>query len=162
MPVPSGLIRTGVAPDPQPITAGSRRDEGTALTDNVRFVGHVSVGSDVTIDELVGLYDAVILATGAPNDRPLDIPGADLHGVIGSAAFVGWYNGHPDFADLDPPLGPPGVAVLGTGNVALHAARIPAKPPQESGCSDLDAPPRAASPPLPVRHIQPIGRPDQP
>src|SRR3546814_6513704 len=92
LPVPYGLIRTGVAPDHQSIKAVSRRYEGTALTDNVRFVGHVSVGSDVTIDELVGLYDAVILATGAPNDRPLDIPGADLHGVIGSAAFVGWYN----------------------------------------------------------------------
>src|SRR3546814_9248859 len=74
LPVPYGLIRTGVAPDHQSIKAVSRRYEGTALTDNVRFVGHVSVGSDVTIDELVGLYDAVILATGAPNDRPLDIP----------------------------------------------------------------------------------------
>src|SRR3546814_11682185 len=149
MPVPYGLIRTGVAPDHQSIKAVSRRYEGTALTDNVRFVGHVSVGSDVTIDELVGLYDAVILATGAPNDRPLDIPGADLHGVIGSAAFVSWYNGHPDFADLDPPLGAPGVAVIGNGNVALDVARILAKTAQEFGGSDMVAHARdalAASP----------------
>src|SRR3546814_3459598 len=71
LPVPYGLIRTGVAPDHQSIKAVSRRYEGVALTDNVRFVGHVSVGSDVTIDELVGLYDAVVLATGAPHDRQI-------------------------------------------------------------------------------------------
>ncbi len=60
-----------------------------------------------TLDELLGLYDAVVLATGAPHDRPLGIPGEDLPGVLGSAAFVGWYNGHPDFADLDVPLRAP-------------------------------------------------------
>ena len=60
---------------------------------------------DVSADELRGLYDAVILAIGAPHDRKLGIPGEDLPGVVGSAEFVGWYNGHPDFADLDPPLG---------------------------------------------------------
>ena len=55
LPVPYGLIRTGVAPDHQSIKAVSRRYEGTALADNVRFVGHVAVGTDVTIDELVEL-----------------------------------------------------------------------------------------------------------
>ncbi|MBL7466321.1 pyridine nucleotide-disulfide oxidoreductase, partial [Escherichia coli] len=80
------------------------RYEAVALTDNVRFVGNVTLGKDVSIDELRHLYDAVVLATGAPHDRKLDIPGAELPGVVGSAAFVGWYNGHPDFADLDPPL----------------------------------------------------------
>src|SRR5665213_3518830 len=104
LPVPYGLIRSGVAPDHQSIKAVYKRYEKVALTGNVRFLGHVSVGEDVGIDELRSLYDAVILATGAPHDRPLAIPGAGLPGVIGSAAFVGWYNGHPDFADLDPPL----------------------------------------------------------
>src|SRR5918997_1168450 len=75
-----------------------------ALSDNVRFVGNVLVGGDVSISELQRLYDAIILATGAPHDRPLEIPGGDLPGVIGSAAFVGWYNGHPEFAGLNPPL----------------------------------------------------------
>ena len=104
LPVPYGLIRTGVAPDHQSIKGVSRRYEKTALSDNVRFVGNVSVGSDVTIPELSALYDAVVLATGAPQDRPLDLPGADLANVIGSAAFVGWYNGHPQFAELNPDL----------------------------------------------------------
>lgn len=158
LPVPYGLIRTGVAPDHQSIKAVSRRYEGVALTDNVRFVGNVSVGSDVTIDELAELYDAVVLATGAPNDRPLDIPGADLAGVIGSAAFVGWYNGHPDFADLNPPLDAAGVAVIGNGNVALDVARILAKTPAEFAGSDIVAHARAALSASAVRHIHILGR----
>src|SRR3546814_8480428 len=96
LPVPYGLIRFGVAPDHQSIKAVSRRYEAVALTDNVRFVGNVLVGKDVSISELQRLYDAVVLATGAPHDRSLGIPGDDLPGVIGSAAFVGWYNGYPE------------------------------------------------------------------
>lgn len=137
LPVPYGLIRTGVAPDHQSIKAVSRRYEATALSDNVRFVGNVTVGVDVSIDELRGLYDAVVLATGAPADRPLGIPGDDLTGVIGSAAFVGWYNGHPDFADLDPPLAGPHAVVVGAGNVALDVARILAKTQGEFVGSDI-------------------------
>ncbi|WP_077145960.1 FAD-dependent oxidoreductase, partial [Sphingopyxis sp. KK2] len=158
LPVPYGLIRTGVAPDHQSIKAVSRRYEGVALTDNVRFVGHVAVGTDVTIDELVELYDAVVLATGAPNDRPLDIPGAELPGVIGSAAFVGWYNGHPDFAGLDPQLTAPGVAVIGNGNVALDVARILAKTPGEFSGSDIVAHARATLADSAVRQIHILGR----
>lgn len=158
LPVPYGLIRTGVAPDHQSIKAVSRRYEGVALTDNVRFVGHVAVGSDVSIDELVTLYDAVVLATGAPNDRPLDIAGAERPGVIGSAAFVGWYNGHPDFADLNPPLDAPGVAVIGNGNVALDVARILAKTPSEFAGSDIVAHARTALAASGVRHIHILGR----
>ncbi len=137
LPVPFGLIRSGVAPDHQSIKAVARRYEAVALSDTVRFVGNVTVGSDVSVDELMGLYDAVVLATGAPNDRPLDIPGADLPGVIGSAAFVGWYNGHPDHADLAPTLATPHAAVIGNGNVALDVARILAKTPGEFGGSDI-------------------------
>jgi NADPH-dependent glutamate synthase beta subunit-like oxidoreductase len=137
LPVPFGLIRTGVAPDHQSIKGVSRRYEATALTDTVRFVGNVTVDSDVTIDELRDLYDAVVLATGAPADRPLDIPGSELPGVVGSAAFVGWYNGHPDFAGLAPPLDGPGAVVIGNGNVALDVARILAKSPAELAGSDI-------------------------
>src|SRR6187399_712459 len=69
MPVPYGLIRFGVAPDHQSIKAVSRRYEKVALSDNVRFVGNVAIGDDVTNAELQALYDAVVLATGAPHDR---------------------------------------------------------------------------------------------
>ena len=137
LPVPFGLIRFGVAPDHQSIKAVANRYERVALSDNVRFVGNVSVGTDISIDELQVLYDAVILATGAPNDRKLEIPGSDLVGVIGSAAFVGWYNGHPDYADLAPVLDGKHVVVIGNGNVALDVARILSKTRQEFASSDI-------------------------
>lgn len=137
LPVPFGLIRFGVAPDHQSIKAVADRYERVALSDNVRFVGNVSVGRDVSVEELQGLYDVVVLATGAPNDRKLEIPGGNLPGVVGSAAFVGWYNGHPDFADLNPPLDGRHVVIVGNGNVALDVARILAKTRAEFGGSDI-------------------------
>ncbi len=137
LPVPYGLIRTGVAPDHQSIKAVSKRYEGTALSDNVRFVGNVTIGRDVSIAELQGLYDAVVLATGAPNDKPAGIPGEDLDNVFGSAAFVGWYNGHPQFAGLDPKLDGKTAVVIGNGNVALDVARILAKTQEEFSGSDI-------------------------
>ncbi len=158
MPVPYGLIRFGVAPDHQSIKGVYRRYEKVALSDNVRFVGNVLVGRDVTIPELLGLYDAVILATGAPNDRPLEIPGGDLPGVIGSAAFVGWYNGHPEFADLAPPLDARAAAVIGNGNVALDVARILSKTPAEFVGSDIVAHAFAALGNAAIRDIHVLGR----
>ena len=137
LPVPFGLIRFGVAPDHQSIKAVAGRYEKVALSDNVRFVGNVTVGKDVSVDELQTLYDAVILATGAPDDRPLGIDGADLPSVFGSAAFVGWYNGHPDYADLNPPLDGRHVVIVGNGNVALDVARILSKTRAEFDRSDI-------------------------
>ena len=137
LPVPYGLIRTGVAPDHQSIKGVSRRYEGTALSDNVRFVGNVMIGRDVSIAELQGLYDAVVLATGAPNDKPAGIPGEALGNVFGSAAFVGWYNGHPQFADLNPDLSGATAVVIGNGNVALDVARILSKTSGEFHGSDI-------------------------
>jgi ferredoxin--NADP+ reductase len=135
--VPYGLIRFGVAPDHQSLKAVSKRYDKVAETDSVRFVGNVGVGTDVAIDDLTQFYDAVILATGAPHDRKLGIPGEDLPGVIGSAEFVGWYNGHPEFADLAPPLGSAHAAVIGNGNVALDCARILSKTRAEFHGSDI-------------------------
>ena len=139
LPVPYGLIRFGVAPDHQSIKGVSRRYEKVALTDNVRFAGNVKVGEDVTIPELQELYDAVVLATGAPNDRALGLPGEDLANVFGSAAFVGWYNGHPQFADLAPDLSGKNAVVIGMGNVALDVARILSKTEEEFSGSDIVA-----------------------
>ena len=117
----------------------SKRYEKVALSENVHFVGNVTVGEHITIAELQDRYDAVILATGAPNDRKLEIPGADLSGVYGSAEFVGWYNGHPDFAELDPSLEGRHVAIIGNGNVALDVARILSKTESEFAGSDIVA-----------------------
>lgn len=137
LPVPYGLIRTGVAPDHQSIKKVSMRYEKTALTDNVRFVGNVEVGKDVSVGDLQELYDAVIFATGAPHDRQLGLEGEDLGNVIGSAAFVGWYNGHPQFASLAPDLSGRHAVVVGMGNVALDVARILSKTEAEFAGSDI-------------------------
>lgn len=137
LPVPFGLIRSGVAPDHQSIKGVSRRYEAVAQTDNVRFIGNISVGEDITIAELQELYDAVVLATGAPHDKMLGLPGEDLANVHGSAAFVGWYNGHPAFADLNPDLSGNTAVVIGNGNVALDVARILAKTRAEFDGSDI-------------------------
>jgi ferredoxin--NADP+ reductase len=135
--VPYGLIRFGVAPDHQSLKAVAKRYDKVADSDGVDFIGNVTIGRDVSVAELLDLYDAVILAIGAPHDRKLGIPGEDLPGVIGSAEFVGWYNGHPEFADLDPPLGGTHAAVIGNGNVALDCARILSKTRAEFDGSDI-------------------------
>ena len=137
LPVPYGLIRFGVAPDHQSIKGVYRRYETTSLSDNVRFVGNVTIGRDVSVGELQTLYDAVVLATGAPHDRKAGIAGEDLAGVHGSAAFVGWYNGHPQFASLDPDFSGRSAVVIGNGNVALDVVRILAKTRAEFQGSDI-------------------------
>jgi NADPH-dependent glutamate synthase beta subunit-like oxidoreductase len=136
-PVPYGLIRFGVAPDHQSLKAVSKRYDKVSECAGVDFIGNVTVGGDLSVAELLDFYDAVILATGAPHDRKLGIPGEDLSGVIGSAEFVGWYNGHPDFAELDPPLDGTHAAVIGNGNVALDCARILSKTRAEFEGSDI-------------------------
>ena len=158
MPVPYGLIRFGVAPDHQSIKAVQKRYEKVALSDNVRFCGNVLVGRDVSIPELLELYDAVILATGAPADAPLEIEGGDLPGVIGSAGFVGWYNGHPEFAGLAPPLQVETAVVIGNGNVALDVARILSKTPAEFVGSDIVAHAFGALGNASIRNIHILGR----
>lgn len=137
LPTPFGLIRGGVAPDHQKTKNVWRAYEKSALNDAVRYYGNVEVGRDITIDELAGIYDAVVLAVGSPLDRRLGIPGEDKKGVIGSASFVGWYNGHPDFRDLNPNLDIQAAVVVGNGNVAVDCARVLAKTPEEMSTTDL-------------------------
>lgn len=124
LPTPYGLIRAGVAPDHQSTKKVARKFERMALEHAVQFFGNVEVGRDVDLDELRGLYDAVVLAVGSPRDRALGIPGENRPGVYGSSLFVGWYNGHPDFRDLNPIVAGPVAVVVGNGNVALDVARI--------------------------------------
>ncbi|RST29907.1 pyridine nucleotide-disulfide oxidoreductase [Sphingomonas ginkgonis] len=158
LPVPYGLIRFGVAPDHQSIKAVAKRYEKVALEKSVRFLGNVHLGADVSVEELLHFYDAVVLATGAPHDRRLGIPGDDLPGVIGSAAFVGWYNGHPDHAELKPRLDGTHAVVVGNGNVALDVARILAKTEAEFAGSDIVDHALAALRRSSIRRITILGR----
>ena len=137
LPTPFGLIRGGVAPDHQTTKKVARAYEKTALRDEVAYFGNVEVGKHVSMDELRGMYDAIVLAVGAPTDRDLGIPGADKQGVFGAADFVGWYNGHPDFTDLNPDLNIAAAAVVGVGNVAIDIARVLVKTPAEMAATDI-------------------------
>ncbi len=137
LPAPHGLIRYGVAPDHQTTKNVSRAFDKTSGDAAVRYWGNVEVGRDVSLDRLRELYDAVVLAVGSPFDRKLGIPGEDKLGVFGSAEFVGWYNAHPDFRNLNPNLDITGAAVIGVGNVAIDIARVLVKTREEMATSDI-------------------------
>jgi ferredoxin--NADP+ reductase len=124
LPTPWGLVRAGVAPDHPKIKSVTRVFEKTARDPGFHYFGGVEVGTDVTHDELLAHHHAVIYAIGSPTDRRLGIPGEDLPGSLAATAFVGWYNAHPDFADLEPDLSPKRAVVIGNGNVALDVARM--------------------------------------
>ena len=158
LPTPYGLIRAGVAPDHQSIKNVSRRYAATNDRENVRFVGNLSLGRDITMAELKEIYDVVVLATGAPRDRELGVDGEDLTGVYGSGRFVGWYNSHPDYKDLDPDLRVASVAVIGNGNVAVDVARILAKTAAEMENTDLAEHAAARIHGSPIKDIYIIGR----
>lgn len=130
LPAPYGLVRYGVAPDHPRIKAIINALYNVLQRGDIRLVGNVEIGKDLTFDELHEHYDAIILATGADKDAPFDIPGADLPEVYGAADFVYWYDGHPDYPRTWP-LEAEQVAVLGVGNVALDVARMLAKHPED-------------------------------
>lgn len=158
LPTPYGLIRGGVAPDHAKTKNVARAYEKTASNPAVRYFGNVEVGRDLTMGELRGMYDAVVLATGASVDRPLGIPGDDKRGVMGVAAFVGWYNGHPDFRDLAPDLNTETVAVIGIGNVAVDVARVLCKTPAEMAETDLADHAAEVIHKAPIRDVWMFGR----
>jgi ferredoxin--NADP+ reductase len=159
LPVPFGLIRYGVAPDHQGTKAASRVLDRVLARDRVAFLGNVEVGRDVRLDELLGLYDAVVLATGAGADRRIGIPGEDLPGVVPSGVFVGWYNAHPDRPAVDP-RGARCVTIVGNGNVAIDVARVLAKGAEEMAGSDLPDDVAAGLAALPLDTIRIVGRGD--
>lgn len=131
-----GLVRAGVAPDHIGTKNISRQFERTLQKENVRFLGNVEIGRDISYDELKSIYDIVVITIGALEDRELGIEGSDLEAVYGSGQFVAWYNGHPDHRDLNPKLGR-SIAIIGNGNVSLDIARILAKTPEEMVGSDI-------------------------
>lgn len=130
MPAPFGLIRYGVAPDHPRIKGIVNSLHKVLDKPHVRLLGNIDYGTDISLEELHRLYDAVIFSTGANADRPLSIPGIDLDGSYGAADFVSWYDGHPD-VPREWPLEAETVAVLGVGNVALDVARVLAKTADE-------------------------------
>lgn len=127
---PFGLARFGVAPDHLATRTVMRLFDDIAGNPRLEIRLSTHVGRDVTLAQLRERHHGVIWAGGAPTDKPLDIPGIDRPGVTSATSFVGWYNDHPDFADLDVALTSPRVLVIGNGNVALDVARILVSDPE--------------------------------
>ncbi|MFT4470966.1 FAD-dependent oxidoreductase [Arthrobacter sulfonylureivorans] len=125
-PAPYGLIRYGVAPDHPRIKGIVNALHKVLDRGDIRFLGNVDYGQDLTLSDFRHFYDAVIFATGAIKDAALDIPGIELDGSYGAAEFVSWYDGHPD-VPREWPLDAKEIAVIGNGNVALDVARILSK-----------------------------------
>jgi ferredoxin--NADP+ reductase len=136
LPTPWGLVRLGVAPDHPKIKSVSRAFEKIALQPGFRFLGNVEVGRDISHEELLEHYDAVVYAVGAQTDRRMGIPGEDLPGSWAATELVAWYNGHPDFQELHFELSGERAVVIGNGNVAVDVARMLALTPEELASTD--------------------------
>ena len=158
LPTPFGLIRAGVAPDHQTTKKIQKKFGATLTNPSVHYFGNVDIGRDLSLAELRDMYDAVVLALGAPYDHKLGIPGEEKAGVYGSASFVGWYNAHPDLRDLNPVLDTNAVAVIGVGNVAIDVARVLVKTAEEMADSDLPAYAAQAIQSSPITDVYIIGR----
>lgn len=137
LPTPYGLVRGGVAPDHQKIKNVIKIYERTALHPRFRFFGNVTLGEDISREELLQHFDCIIYAVGSQSDRQMGIAGEDLGGSFSATEFVGWYNGHPDYTALHFDLSVEKVAVIGMGNVAVDVARILAKTTAELARTDI-------------------------
>src|SRR3954464_6220119 len=137
LPTPWGLVRAGVAPDHPNIKAVSRVYEKTAEHPEFRFYGNVELGRDLTHEDLTSRYHAVVYAVGAQTDRRIGIPGEDLPGSWAATEFVAWYNGHPDYRDLEFDLSAKRAVVVGNGNVAADVVRILALGPDALARTDI-------------------------
>lgn len=136
LPAPYGLVRYGVAPDHPRIKGIIRALYEVLDRGDIRFFGNVEYGKDITLDDLKTHYNAVIFSTGAVKDANLNIPGINLEGSFGAAAFVNWYDAHPDF-ERSWDLSAKEIAVLGNGNVALDVARVLSKPAEAMLSTDI-------------------------
>ena len=158
LPTPWGLVRLGVAPDHPNIKAVSRAFERIAAQPGFRFFGNVEIGGTVEHADLARLYDAVVYAFGAQTDRRLGIPGEDLPGSWAATELVAWYNGHPDYQELEFDLSGERAIVVGNGNVALDVARMLALSDEELAPTDTTDAATAAISGSGIREIVVLGR----
>lgn len=158
LPTPFGLVRSGVAPDHQKLKSVTKAFEKIAKLPRFRFLGNVTVGKDVTADELAAHYDQVVYAVGSSTDRHLGIPGEKLVGSHAATEFVGWYNAHPDFREARFELDVERAVVIGVGNVALDIARVLLRDRDELAKTDIFGPALAALKKSPIREVVLVAR----
>jgi ferredoxin--NADP+ reductase len=137
LPTPFGLVRGGVAPDHAKIKSVTKIYDRIAENPRFRFFGNVEFGKHITLADVQAHYHQVLFANGAQSDRKMGIPGEDLKNSYAATQFVAWYNGHPDYRDLQFDLSQEAVAVVGVGNVAIDVARILVRTPEELRDTDI-------------------------
>lgn len=128
LPVPFGLVRAGVAPDHPKTKSVLRVFDKLANREGFSFLGNVTVGRDISIEELRAHYDVVVFATGAEVAADLGIPGERLSGSHSADEFVGWYNGNPELREARFDFSQKVAVVIGQGNVATDVVRMLALP----------------------------------
>lgn len=137
LPMPYGLVRSGVAPDHPKLKQAILVYDKIARNPAYQLIGNVTIGRDVTVQELRDAYHALIFTCGAETDRRLGVPGEDLAGSCTATEFVGWYNGHPDYRDRQFDLSQEVAVIIGQGNVAADVCRILARTVDELRHTDI-------------------------
>ena len=137
LPTPYGLVRSGVAPDHPKLKTAINLYKKIADDPNFNLIANVTIGKDLSVEELCESHHAVILTYGAETDRKLGIPGEDLKGSHTATEFVGWYNGHPDYRELEFDLSQDVAVIIGQGNVAADVSRILSKTVDELKHTDI-------------------------
>jgi ferredoxin/flavodoxin---NADP+ reductase len=158
LPTPFGLVRAGVAPDHPKIKSVTRVYEKTAAKEQFRFFGNVKIGEHLSHSDLERHYHAIVYAYGCETDRQLGIEGEDLPGSYAATEFVAWYNGHPDYRDLEFDLSCERVAIVGNGNVAMDVARMLVLPREELEITDTADHAIEALANSNVKHVYILGR----
>ena len=158
LPIPFGLVRSGVAPDHPKLKEAILVYDRIARGEGFSFLGNVAIGRDVSIAELRDTYHAIVFACGAQSDRQMGIPGEDLANCHTATEFVGWYNGHPDYRDRTFDLSHEVAVIVGQGNVAADVSRMLAKPIDALRNTDIADHALEALAESKVREIYVIGR----
>ena len=125
LPTPWGLVRSGVAPDHPKIKSVTRIYEKTAAHPRFRYFGNVEFGRDVSREDLLEHYHAIIYATGSLSiarwASTVKISPARTPPRSSSAGTTAT----PITRDLEVDLQSPECAVvIGNGNVAVDVARM--------------------------------------
>lgn len=158
LPSPYGLVRSGVAPDHPKLKQAILLYDKIAQSPAFNLIANVTVGKDISVDELRDSHHAIIFTCGAESDRRLGIPGEDLAGSYTATEFVAWYNGHPDYRERQFDLSNEVAVIIGQGNVAADVARILSKTADELKHTDISEHALDALAESKIKDIYVIGR----
>jgi len=122
LPIAGGLLVNGIPPFKLDRSIVNRR-LNLLERRGVRIRVNTRVGRDIAFEDLQRDYEAIFLAIGALKPKPLDIPGANLRGVIQALTYLMEKN--LGAQSLVPPIPVEGkrVVVLGGGDTAMDCLR---------------------------------------